>query len=116
MACSSEPIPPSMTVGSPRAHRASSSRYAGDSRLMAAPAPRGLRLAPRLSSTDQVTELGMTPEAVHGGVMLDLPGGVVDGAGTPPVLQGEAGGIGQVEGHHVVVHVPPQVDRDGNAV
>ena len=56
----------------------------------------------------------MAPEAVDGGVVFDLPGGVIDGSAVPAVLEGEVGRVSHVEGDHVVVHVAAQIDADGD--
>ena len=57
----------------------------------------------------------MAPDAVNGGVVFGLPGRVVNGAAAPTVFEGEVGGVGHVEGDHVIVHVAAEVDGDRNA-
>jgi hypothetical protein len=74
---------------------------------------RALRLSSH-HTVSQVTELRVAPDTVKGVVVFGLPRRVVYGATSPTVFEGEVGGVGHIEGDHMIVPMAAEVDMELN--
>src|SRR4029450_13340743 len=70
----------------------------------------GVNGLPRLRH--QLRQLGVTPDRLDRFVTAYLPARVIDPPPAPPVLDRELRGVRHVERHHVIVHVPAEIDDD----
>src|SRR5678815_1064398 len=70
----------------------------------------GVNGLPRLRH--QLRQLRVAPDRLDGFVTAYLPARVIDHSAAPPVLDRELRRVRHVERHHVIVHVPAEIDDD----